>query len=913
MKNRESIPARLSSLISRLCPTFTRRKRTQGDFAEELQSHLVLEADRLREAGMSEEEALAAARRNLGNMTQAQERFYEAHRWLWLDDLIQDLRYGLRQLRRNPGFAAVAVITLALGIGANTAIFSVVNAVLLRSMPVRKPGELVLLYARSGTGRHSGGPVVGRWNLVSYDAFQYFARNGRSFQGLAAFRSGTDAVEVRWPGVASHGQAERAVSHLVSGNYLDVMGVSSLSGRVLEPSDDAQSARPVAVISYDYWVRRLNRNPQTVGRSVDLNGTSFTIVGVAPPEFFGERMYDRPPDFWVPLTFQPQITQRKSYLTRQDEYWLNFIGRLKPGITLAQAQAALDVQLREFLVAQAGARPSKRDQEAIKQAYIELSPGGRGISHLRDQYSKPLHILLAIVALLLLVACANVANLLLSRSAARQKEISTRLVVGATRPRLVRQMLTESVLLAIFGAGAGLLLANWGVHVLSSLLSHELVLDVTADPAILAFTLSVALLTGLAFGLAPALQMSRTDLNEAVKAGTSRVGRPRSRLTSGLVVLQVAVSVTLLAAAGLLARSLSNLEDQDLGFNRNNVLLVQTDPRLAGVNESDLDSLYRQLLDRLNTLPGVKSATIAYYSPLSGESWHTGITVEAYTRHGTNINPVAPGYFATLGIPVILGRPIQPQDTAKSPPVAVVNQAFADRFFHGQDPVGRRFWIGNDKSAPSEEIIGLVGNARYHSPSESAQPFVFVPLSQMPDYFAGNIEIRTAGDAAAASAEIRRAIHEVDSDLPIVSVETLRRQIYDRQDQPRLVAELSILFGLFGLVLASVGLYGIISSSATRRTREIGIRMALGARKEDVLGMVIAQGLKLALIGVGVGIVCAAGVTRLLSSLLYGVKPTDALTFIGASILLAVAATLASYIPARRAAKVDPMVALRHE
>lgn len=895
-----------------------RRGELDRDLEDELSFHMAMREQKLAEQGVKPEEAHSAARRGFGNATLLKETTRELWGFRLLETLGQDLHYGLRQLRCNPGFTVVAVLTLALGIGANTAIFSVVNAVLLRTLPVKHPGELALLFNGPNTGTSSGDPTIGRWTEVSYDAYQYFLRNNQSWQDLAAFREGRDRMEVSWPDGRSHGHAEHAVGQLVSGNYFKVVGVSAALGRALEPSDDEANARPVALVSYDYWTQKLNRDPDAVGRAVDLNGTPFTVVGIAPPEFFGERMYEHPPDFWIPLTFQSGITRRQSYLTRKDEYWLNLVGRLKPGVKRAQAQAILDVQLREFIEGQAGAKPSEHDRRAIKEAYVQLVPGGTGISYLRYFYSEPLHVLMAIVALLLLVACANVANLLLSRSAVRRREMSMRLVVGATRPRLVRQMLTESVLLATFGAAAGLLLANWGVHVLSSLLSRELVLDVTTNPAVLAFTLAVSLLTGFAFGLAPALRMSRTELGQALKGGTSAGAMSRSRLIQGLVVFQVAVSLALLACAGLMAHSLVNLEDQNLGFNRDNVLLVGTDPRLAGIKVGDLDALYQQLLARLNTLPGVRSATIAYYSPMSGSRSTVGLSVQGYTPHPgenmvTNLNQVAPNYFETLGIPVLRGRPVGPQDTATSPRVAVVNQAFAERFYHGQNPVGRHIWINQNTSSPPTDIIGLVADARYENPGEAPQPFAYVPLSQVPDFFAGNIEIRTKGDAAGAAAEVRQAVKEVDSALPITSVQTLRKQVNDKLNQPQLVARLSVLFGLLGLILAAVGLYGVISYSTARRTQEIGIRMAMGAQKTDVLKMVVGDGARLALMGVAIGVPAALGVTRLVSSLLYGVKASDPLTFIGVALILIAVALLACYIPARRATKVDPMVALRYE
>jgi predicted permease len=898
-----------------------RRRQLERDLDDELQFHLALREQKLVEQGVPPEEAHYAARRAFGNATEAKEMNREIWTFPFLETIWQDVRYGLRQLRRNPGFTTVVILSLALGIGANTAIFTMIDTVLLQSLPVTNPGQLVLLNSGVSTGTYSGDPAfIGRWLDLSSDAYQYFVRHNQSFQGVAAFRSGRDHLEVRWPGTKASGQAERRDGQLVSANYFSVMGVAAALGRVFEPGDDLLRARPVAVISYPYWQRRFHGDPSAVGRAVDLNGAPFTIVGVTPPEFFGERV-GQPPDFWLPLIFQPQITQRSSYLTAKNEYWLNFIARLKPGVSRRQAQAVLDVQLRQFLVAQVGSKPSRRDRRAIAQAYIQLDPGRNGISWLRQLYSEPLHILIVIVALVLLVACANVANLLLSKAAARQREIAMRLTAGASRARLIRQMLTESMLLAIIGGAAGLLLAYWGVHLLSTLVSRSLAMRVATNPGVLAFTLAIAVVTGLLFGLIPALRVSRTEPSEAMR-GAGPAGGRQSVLTRGLIVLQVATSLVLLAGAGLLLRTLVNLENQNLGFRDEHVLLVATDPRLAGFKVGELDGLYRQLLDRLNALPGIESATVAYYSPMSGSFSSTGTTIQGYTPHpnedvSVNENQVGPFYFATLGIPVLLGRPIGPQDTATSPKVVVVNQAFAQKYLHGQNPIGKRVWVGRESYPPPaelpQEIVGLVGDARYLNPGKPPEPFAYEPLSRDPGFFAGNIEVRTAGDPRAAAAEVRRAIQDVDSTLPMGSVQTLRMQVSDQLNQQRLVARLSVLFGLLALALAAVGLYGVVSYWVTRRTQEIGIRMALGAQKTDVLRLVVARGLTVTLVGIGCGLLAALVLTRLLASSLYGVKPADPLTFAAVSFVVIAIALLACYIPARRATKVDPMVALRHE
>jgi predicted permease len=900
---------------------FFRRGEFHRDLEEEMNDHVRMKAGDLSKQGIPLDEARDAARREFGNALVLRERSRDPWGFQWLDTLLQDVRYGLRQLRRNPGFTAAAVLSLALGIGANTAMFTMIDALLLQSLPVKNPGRLVLLNSSFHTGTSSGDPSVGRWPALSYGAYQYFVRHNQSFQDIAGFRSGRDPLEVRWPGMKTSGQAERRDGQLVSANYFSVMDVAAALGRAFEPGDDLLNARPVAVISYPYWQRKFHGSPSAIGEAVNLNGTPFTIVGVTPPEFFGERV-GPPPDFWLPLVFQPQITQRHSYLTAKDEYWLNFIARLKPGVTRRQAQAVLDVQLRQFLVSEAGSKPSGNERRAIAQAYIQLDPGGNGISWLRQLYSEPLHILIGIVALVLLVACANVANLLLSKAAARQREIAMRLTVGASRGRLMRQALTESMLLAIIGGAAGLLLAYWGIHLLASRVERTLVMRVATNPGVLGFTLAVAVITGLIFGLVPALRVSRTEPSEAMRGSGSAGGGHQSGLTRGLIVVQVATSLVLLVGAGLLLRTLVNLENQNLGFNDEHVLLVNTDPRLAGFKAGQLDGLYRQLLARLNALPGVESATIAYYSPMSGHYSATGVTVQGYTpRPNENVdvneNQVGPNYFATVDIPVLLGRPIGPQDTPTSPKIVVVNEAFVQKYLHGQNPIGKRIWVGQGSYPPPrnlpQEIVGVVADARYRDPSKASEPFAYEPLSQDPGFFAGSIAVRTAGNPTGAAAEVRRAIQDVDSALPIGSVKTLRMQVSDQLDQQRLVARLSVLFGLLALALAAVGLYGVVAYWVTRRTQEIGVRMALGAQKADVLWLVVGRGMTMTLIGVGCGLAMALSASRLIASSLYGVQPTDPFTFVAVALIVTGIGLLACYIPARRAAKVDPMVALRYE
>ena len=838
-----------------------------------------------------------------------------------IGDLWQDTRYGTRMLRKSPGFTAVAVLSLALGIGANTAIFTLLNSVLLESLPVDQPEQLVLFADTTGEGTSVGDPPKGQWQRFSYPVYEYLRDRNESLEGLCAFRSGEARLGVRMGG-GSGEAVQRAQGHLVSGNYFTVLGANSMMGRVLMPEDDAASARPATVISYRYWKEQCNADPLIVGKSVALNDASFTIVGVTPPEFFGERVRQSP-DFWLPLAFQSQVEMHESALTDQTVYWLNLMGRLKPGVRTEQAQADVNVALQQFLTGQAGAQITDERRKAIQGSYVQLTAGGRGISGLRFRYSEPLRMLMAIVVLVLLIACANVGNLLLSRSASRQTEMSLRLALGASRARVVRQMLTESVVLASIGGAIGLLLARWGVDALVRLVARTSPVDVRPDALVLGFTAAISLLAGVIFGLAPALRASRTDLSTALKAKSSRVGGLKLRfgLAPALIVSQVALSLVLLVGAGLFARSLLKLEHEDLGFNGENVLLVDIDPRLAGYKPKELSGLYRQLLDRLGTLPGVRSTSIATYSPMSGSGRTSNISVQGYLPEpGDEMDVsnmlIGPSYCQTLGLPLLLGREIGMQDTPASAKVAVVNEAFAKTFFHGENPVGRRFGFGDDlKQSGDIEIVGVIGDVKYESAKEKPVPTCYRPILQVQDQgaYSSNLEIRTEGDPLGAVSNVRSAIAQVDDKLPIVGLTSFSKQLADSLRQERLIAELVSFFGALALMLACVGLYGVMGHAVARRTNEIGIRMALGAQSHSILWMVLRETLILVLTGICIGVPVALAAGRLVSTQLYGLNAGDPLTLAAAVTLLIAVAALAGYLPARRASRVDPMVALRYE
>ncbi len=835
------------------------------------------------------------------------------------DSVWKDIVYSWRGLLKRPAFTVVALVILALGIGANTAIFTLINAVVLKPLPVPDPEALVLFNdsASEGTRTSEGDLSSGRVDLFSFPGYQHFRDHNSSFRELSAFRSGESRISVRRVDAQPGQAAERASGHLVSGNYFSVLGVSAQQGRTLTNEDDAAAPNPVAVISNSYWKQKLNSDPQAVGKIVLLNNTAFTIVGVMPPEFFGARIR-RSPDFWLPLAFQPQIELQRAFRDDKNTSWLNMLGRLNPGVSLAQAQASVNYELRQFLTAQVG-QPNEDNRIAIENSFVTLAPGGRGISGLRRVYTQALRMLMVIVALVLVIACANVGNLLLSRAAARQPEISLRQALGASRGRLMRQLLTESLLLAMIGGVGGILIAQWGVSLLVSRVAATSPLDVKPDASVLLFTLGISLLSGVLFGIAPALRATKTDLTSALKEKTSRGRKRKFNLGSALVVAQVAVSLILLVGAGLFARSLMKLQQEDLGFNRDNVLLASLDPRLAGYKPEELSSVYRQLYDRLSALPNVSHATIAGYSPMAGSMTSSSITVRGYTPNKgedlvVNDVYIGPDFCSTLGVPLLLGREIGLQDTPTSTRVAVVNQSFAQSFFRDQNPIGRRLTF-EDSDKDDFEIVGVIGDSKYDSAKEKAERTVFRPILQVQDQHTYNsvIELRTTGDPLGLAGEVRGVVAQVNDKLPVLNVTSLRLQTDEALRQEKLIAQLVSFFGLLGLLLSCVGLYGIMAHAVVRRTNEIGIRLALGADRGQITWMVLRESLVLVAIGLAVGIPAALAAASLISSQLFGVNPSDPVSIAIAAIALTAVAALAGYLPARKASRVNPLVALRYE
>jgi predicted permease len=851
------------------------------------------------------------------------------------DEMFQDLRYGVRMLLKHKGFTVVAVLSLGLGIGANTAIFSLINTALLKTLPVKDPQQLVFFMVAGLQGIGTG---------FSYPLLEEFNRNNHSFTGIIAANT-AGRMRLTEPGVG--GQVELVQAGRVSGNFFAELGVSAVAGRTLTEDDDkASGAQPVAVISYNFWKRRFGLDPGVVGRKITLDDFPFTVVGVAPPGFFGIEVGSNP-DLWWPIRMTPLVIPGNQSLNDSGHRWLFVMARLKPGVNIEQARAEMDAAFRQELneidpERLANLTPAQRRNHFERN--IQLVTGGTGFTWLREQIRQPLLILLTVVGLVLLIACANVANLLLARAASRRKEIAVRLALGAGRFRLIRQLLTESLLLAALSGALGLLLAQWGARLLLAYLPPErtAAFDLTPDTAVLAFTLAVSLLTSLLFGLTPALRATRLDLTSSLKDAAGG-GAGHSRLTAHklLIVTQVALSLLLLVGAGLFVRSLRNLKNLDVGFDRENVVLFSLNTP-SGYTLAQRVNLYQQALERFESLPGARAASLASFSLLSGSGMNSNIVIEGYANRPDEDMDchrlwVGPKYFATMGIPLLEGRDFGPQElqqqgglpaaqpaasqaphsraTSDAPMAAVINQAMAQYFFRDQNPLGRRFRLqrGPLQGIPIE-VIGVIKDAKYYNLREQTPRTYYLSFFQRPrEGEAGTMLLRSLADPASTAAAIQLAVRELDPQVQVVNLRTMNEVVDRSLMQERFVAQLGSFFSLFALLLASIGLYGVMSYATARRTREIGIRMALGARAADVIRLVLRETMLLVGAGVVIGLGAAFAVTRLVASLLFGLSPTDPLTITLAVLLMLMVAALAGYLPARRAARVDPMVALRHE
>jgi predicted permease len=816
-----------------------------------------------------------------------------------MQTLLQDMRYSLRTLLKQPGFTFVAVITLALGIGANTAIFSLVNTVLLRPFPVTRPNEL---YALSAIGKNDG--IL----AFSYPQYIDFRDRNDTLDGLFATRISPMSL-------SREGNNERVWGYLVSGNYFEVLGVHAAQGRTFTADDDrARLASPVAVISHGCWQRRFGGDPAVVGQDVLINGHPFKIIGIMPEGFSGTEMIYTP-EIWAPMMMQEWIEPGHPWLDTRETHNIFATGRLKAGVTPQQAEASLNV-----LASQLGKEYPNTDEGVT----IQLMPPGFILPKIRGAFVSFTAILMVTVALVLLIACTNLASLLLARASGRRREIAIRLAMGASRGRLVRQLLTESALLALMGGVLGLVLAVWIIQLVVAFkppLDVPINIGLYVDWRVMAFSLLISLITGIVFGLVPALQATNPDLVPALKEATLQTGARRSRLRSGLVVAQIALSLVLLIAAGLVLRSLSHLQTMNPGFEVNNGLKMSFDIGLQGYDKGRGQQFYKQLIERVESVPGVRSATLTDLFPLSVDYSSNGIFIEGQAPvRGVDVPnamvaSVAPKYCETMGIPILAGRDFSDADTPQTTRVSVVNEAFAQRFFpeaHSLDEViGKRFSF-ESLQGPFIQIAGIARDGKYWSMGETAQPFVYSPLAQ---YYNSSttLVVRTNSDPQALTNAIRGKISEMDATLPVYDVKTFAEHLSFSLFPVRIVATLLASFGGLALLLAGVGIYGVTAYSVSQRTREIGIRMALGATRGNILRLMLSHGLKLAAIGLGIGLAAAFMLTRLMEAMLYGISATDAITFIAISLLLAGVALGACFIPARRATRVDPMIALRYE
>jgi predicted permease len=823
-------------------------------------------------------------------------------------------------LLKHKGFTAVAVLSLALGIGANTAIFSLIDAVMLRSLPVQEPQRLVLFGKAESAGIDIGFPNSS-WDLFSYPTYREVRQRNQVFSDVAAVHSFSSRVHGVVHARGSSGELEQIRAQMVSGNYFSVLGVNATLGRALTSDDDGTpGGHPVVVASHSWWQRRFGGDASVVGTAITIDKTSYTIIGIAPKEFFGTTVGESP-DIWVPLAMEEQLPPGlKGYNDRMFQS-LYLIGRLKPGVDVEQAGAEANLLFKQLLNEYSGPQPSDERLQAIQQARIELTPAGRGLSELRKEFSLPLKILMVVVGVVLLIACANIANLLMARATARHQEFTVRVALGASPARIGRQLLTESLLVALVGGAAGILLGSWGSSALVAMVStgpQALPLNVEPDMRVLAFTLFVSVISAVVFGTAPALRASRVELSASLRSNrASASSMTRSLLGKALLVSQVALSLLLLVGAGLFVRTLVNLQRVDTGFNQDHVLLFQIDSDSIGYKEdSRLVKLYKDVEEKVSLIPGVRAASFSMFAFNQG-GWTSpastrGDASSAHTEQRVRHNSVGPDFFEAMGLPLLSGRSFGAQDTETSPKVAVISEALANRLFPGASPLGKRFGRGGPEHSEDIEVIGVVKDAKYEDLMEQQRAMAYYPYTQSIQ-FLSNFEVNFSGEAGAIVGETRRAIQEVNRDLPIVEAVRMSEHVGRSLVQQKLIARLSSFFGLLALLLACIGLFGIMSYSVAKRTNEIGIRMALGADRGDVLRLMLREGLAPVLIGIGIGLPAALAGTRLITSLLYGLMPADPLTICVATMLLLTVAALAGYLPARKASRVDPITALRCE
>ena len=860
-----------------------------------------------------------------------------------LNNTLQDLRYALRQLLKSPGFTITATLTLALGIGANTAIFTLVQGILLRSLPVSDPKQL---YRIGDTDNCcvNGGFVGenGDFDIFSYELYQHLKDSAPEFESLAALQAG------QWQWSVRRGNAlpRELRGEFVTGNYFSTLGVGAFAGRVFSDTDDRPTSSPVVVLSFRSWQNEFGADSSIVGQVVSIQAHPFTVIGIAPPSFFGDRIVDNPPDFWLPVNQEPYARGTSSILHHPEQNWLYPLGRIKPGTNIAALQGKLSAALRNWLYT----RPVYTEHGGaaiIPKQHVTIVPGGGGIQSMQQATGKGLNMLMILSSVVLLIACANIANLLLARSTTRRSDIALRMALGASRSRVIRQIVTESVLLSCIGGLVGLAVAYEGARTILALAfpdARNLPIDASPSLAVLGFAFGVSLITGVAFGFAPAWLSSHAQPAEALR-GANRSTRDRSAFPQrALVVFQAALSLVLLAGAILMTKSLNNLQHQNFGVTTANRYVLHVDPAGAGYTEDRLPALYREIEDRFSSLPGVANIGMALYSPLEGDNWGECVIQQGHPAPGPNDkcgstwDRVSPHFLQAVGVPIVHGRDLSDQDTQNTQPVAIVNQEFVKRFYPNQDPVGKHFGIDLPQYSGAFEIVGVFHDFKMNNPRSDPRPVFLRPLAQ---YYNGYknwtgpgqppsfIDAIVGGETQSmfidaiivnfkrptqnADELLRRTLASVDPNLTVVDLRTFDSQVANNFTQDRLIARLTTLFGIVALILASVGLYGVMSYFVVRRTSEIGVRMALGATRSSVLTMVMRGALWQVLIGLCLGIPAALYAGHLMKSLLYGVAGYDPWALAGAPLVLVICAVAAGFIPARRAASIEPMRALRIE
>jgi predicted permease len=917
--------------------SWARTQRSEERLRAEIEEHLAQQTAANLRAGLSPVEARRQAVLKFGALEAMKECYRDQRGLPFVETLIQDTRLALRRLGKAPVFTITTILTLALGIGATTSIFTLVHAVLFRSLAVSNPNDLYRLGRQTHCCVWGGYSQYEEFSIVSYDLYKHFRDNTKGFAELAAFQAGGSSLF----GVRRSSEAEASQSHageFVSGNYFAMFGVNAFAGRTLIPGDDRPDAPPVAVMSYRLWQQKYGSDASVIGSIFNFNNKPFTVVGITPPSFFGDTLSDSPPDFFMPLAMEPVVQSDASLLHSPSAHWLHLIGRIQPRMTPASIEAQMRVELQQWLRSHWGEMDASARENLPKQT-LYLSPGGAGITSMRQQYEHWLQILIMVSGFVLLIVCANVANLMLVRGIERRQQIALNIALGARASQLIRQALTESIVLSLLGGAAGLAVAFAGTRLILDYAFPTLAgfggMPISPSPSmpVLLFAFFISLFTGVTFGIAPAWMAARVDPMEALRGVNRSTNRSGSLPRKMLVVFQAALSLVLLSASGLLTAALRNLETQDFGFDQERRVVVNVDPQLAGYQAGKLTALYQRIHDAMLNVPGVSSVAVCSYSPQSGDSWNDSVWVDGRSPGPkddllSSFDRVTPGYFDVIGNPLIKGRAIDERDTEASQHVGVINEAFARKFFPHQDPIGKHFGRSEIGASRQYEIVGVAKDARYltYGLDQPVGPFFFLPEAQhdvfpsaentkgdIRSHYLHDVVVELQPGATLPDAAVRQAIAAVNPNLPVILIRTLRDQVAGQFNQQRLIARLTSFFGILSLVLASIGLYGVTAYNAERRVNEIGVRMALGADRRDVVALVLKGAFGLIVFGLLVGLPLTVAAGRFLGSQLYGMNPFNPAVTSIAVVALGLSALVACLIPAFRASLISPLEALRAE